>query len=456
MANMAAGPLWRRCLRWTVSRAAASLREAEWHLFRLRSASGAAASPGRASCKRWRPDELPYLQLNKKILQRSTCTSLARHKYPRCSCRTIHSDAKPKDPFTLAQKDLKSLYDDIKKELFVSKEELKSLCDYYFDGKGKAIRPMIVILMARALNIHSNRAGELLPGQRAVAMISEMIHTASLVHDDVIDGSDERRGKRTINHMWGERKAILVGDFILSAASTALARIGDIAVVKVLAQVTEDLVRGEFMQLGSKENESERFKHYLDKTFKKTASLIANSCKAVCTFCLHNAPDSGQTDRHAAERLPVCVLFTPCFIFSCQVSILVSSDPDIHEIAFQYGRNVGIAFQLVDDVLDFTAGASQLGKPSAADLKLGLATGPVLFACQQFPELHAMIMRRFSSKGDVDRAWGYVIQSDGVEQTNFLARRYCQEAVRHVSRLRPSAERDALIALTHMVLARDK
>ncbi|XP_061521937.1 decaprenyl-diphosphate synthase subunit 1 isoform X2 [Phycodurus eques] len=349
MANMAAGPLWRRYLRWTVGRAAASLREAEWHLFRLRSASGAATSPGRASCKRWRPDEtqLPYLQLNKKILQRSTSTSLslARHKYPRCSCRTIHSDAKPKDPFTLAQKDLKSLYDDIKKELFVSKEELKSLCDYYFDGKGKAIRPMIVILMARALNIHSNRAGVLLPGQRAVAMISEMIHTASLVHDDVIDGSDERRGKRTINHMWGERKAILVGDFILSAASMALARIGDIAVVKVLAQVTEDLVRGEFMQLGSKENESERFKHYLDKTFKKTASLIANSCKAV--------------------------------------SILVSSDPDVHEIAFQYGRNVGIAFQLVDDVLDFTAGASQLGKPSAADLKLGLATGPVLFACQQ-------------------------------------------------------------------------
>ncbi|XP_061521940.1 decaprenyl-diphosphate synthase subunit 1 isoform X5 [Phycodurus eques] len=247
MANMAAGPLWRRYLRWTVGRAAASLREAEWHLFRLRSASGAATSPGRASCKRWRPDEtqLPYLQLNKKILQRSTSTSLslARHKYPRCSCRTIHSDAKPKDPFTLAQKDLKSLYDDIKKELFVSKEELKSLCDYYFDGKGKAIRPMIVILMARALNIHSNRAGVLLPGQRAVAMISEMIHTASLVHDDVIDGSDERRGKRTINHMWGERKAILVGDFILSAASMALARIGDIAVVKVLAQVTEDLVR---------------------------------------------------------------------------------------------------------------------------------------------------------------------------------------------------------------------
>ncbi|KAM9775023.1 all trans-polyprenyl-diphosphate synthase PDSS1 [Syngnathus typhle] len=412
-----AGPLWLRCQRWIVGRVAANLREAQWHFSRLGPASETAVSAGNS----WRDDEMPpSLQFNQKILPRSTSSplSLTRHRYPACSRRKIHSDAKPKDPFTLAQKDLTSLYDDIKKELFVSKEELKSLCDYYFDGKGKAIRPMIVILMARALNIHSNQAGDLIPGQRAVAMISEMIHTASLVHDDVIDGSDKRRGKRTINDLWGEKKAILAGDFILSAASMALARIGNITVVKVLAQVIEDLVRGEFMQLGSKENESERFKHYLDKTFKKTASLIANSCKAV--------------------------------------SILVNADPDVHEIAYQYGRNVGIAFQLVDDVLDFTAGARQLGKPSAADLKLGLATGPVLFACQQFPELHAMIMRRFSSKGDVDRAWQYVVQSDGVQQTNFLARRYCQEAIRHVSRLRPSAERDALIALTHMVLARDK
>uniref|UniRef100_A0A667YDI5 All trans-polyprenyl-diphosphate synthase PDSS1 n=1 Tax=Myripristis murdjan TaxID=586833 RepID=A0A667YDI5_9TELE len=325
----------------------------------------------------------------------------------------IHSDVKLKDPFALAQKDLNHLYDDIKKELFVSKAELKSLCDYYFDGKGKAFRPMIVVLMSRALNIHN-----LLPGQRSIAMISEMIHTASLVHDDVIDGSDKRRGKSTINEVWGERKAILAGDFILSAASMALARIGNTTVVSVLSQVIEDLVRGEFMQLGSKENENERFKHYLEKTFKKTASLIANSCKAV--------------------------------------SILVSSDPEVHEIAFQYGRNVGIAFQLVDDVLDFTSCANHLGKPSAADLRLGLATGPVLFACQQFPELHAMIMRRFSSKGDVDRAWQYVQQSDGVEQTTYLARRYCQEAIRQISLLRPSAERDALIRLTEMVLSRDK
>ncbi|XP_051970116.1 all trans-polyprenyl-diphosphate synthase PDSS1-like [Xyrauchen texanus] len=343
-----------------------------------------------------------------------------RHLYPtqRLCCCSIHSDTKFKDPFSLAQKDLQNLYEDIKKELFVSKFELKALCDYYFDGKGKAFRPMIVVLMARACNVHSNKEGVLLPAQRSIAMISEMIHTASLVHDDVIDDSDTRRGKNTINNMWGERKAILAGDFILSAASMALARIGNNIVVSVLSQVIEDLVRGEFMQLGSKENENERFKHYLEKTFKKTASLIANSCKAV--------------------------------------SILVNSDPEVHEIAYQYGRNVGIAFQLVDDILDFTSCANRLGKPSAADLKLGLATGPVLFACQQFPELHAMIMRRFSADGDVDRAWQYVLKSDGVEQTNYLAQHYCKEAIRQISQLRPSTERDALIRLTELVLSRDK
>ncbi|XP_067290711.1 decaprenyl-diphosphate synthase subunit 1 isoform X2 [Pseudorasbora parva] len=408
---------WSRCWRSSAGAAAVLL---DWCCGLSRRAFTHAASASRRTASSTAAKQVlfrqgPVHKFNKPMI-------LVRHRY-RCLystpqvCSCIHSDAKLKDPFSLAQKDLQDLYEDIKK-LLVSKAELKSLCDYYFDGKGKAFRPMIVILMARACNVHSNKEGVLLPAQRSIAMISEMIHTASLVHDDVIDDSDTRRGKNTINKVWGEKKAILAGDFILSAASMALARIGNNTVVSVLSQVIEDLVRGEFMQLGSKENENERFKHYLEKTFKKTASLIANSCKAV--------------------------------------SILVNSDPEVHEIAYQYGRNVGIAFQLVDDILDFTSCANRLGKPSAADLKLGLATGPVLFACQQFPELHAMIMRRFSSDGDVDRAWQYVLKSDGVEQTNYLAQHYCQEAIRQISRLRPSTERDALIRLTELVLRRDK
>ncbi|XP_060725543.1 decaprenyl-diphosphate synthase subunit 1 isoform X2 [Tachysurus vachellii] len=401
--------LWRRC--WRGQGAITGVKHA---VFGVRPGTAGARGTG-AGCL-VKEVLLPVRHTHNSI---RPSAFMCRFLYPSprsCCCR-IHSDAKLKDPFSLAHEDLKNLYEDIKK-LLVSKAELKALCDYYFDGKGKAFRPMIVVLMARACNIHSNRDGDLLPAQRSIAMISEMIHTASLVHDDVIDGADMRRGKTTINEVWGERKAILAGDFILSAASMALARIGNTTVVSVLSQVIEDLVRGEFMQLGSKENENERFKHYLEKTFKKTASLIANSCKAV--------------------------------------SILVNSDPEVHEIAYQYGRNVGIAFQLVDDMLDFTSCANRLGKPSAADLRLGLATGPVLFACQQFPELHSMIMRRFGSDGDVDQAWRYVLESDGVEQTSFLAQHYCHEATRQISRLQPSPERDALIRLTELVLNRDK
>ncbi|CAG2069094.1 unnamed protein product, partial [Timema podura] len=109
--------------------------------------------------------------------------------------------------------------------------------------------------------------------------------------------------------------------------------------------VVTDLVQGEFMQLGSKETENERFAHYLTKTYRKTASLLANSVKAT--------------------------------------AMLAGADDALSEVVFQYGRNVGLAFQLVDDLLDFVSSSAAMGKPTAADLKLGLATAPVLFACEK-------------------------------------------------------------------------
>nr|XP_012632761.1 decaprenyl-diphosphate synthase subunit 1 isoform X3 [Microcebus murinus] len=198
-----------------------------------------------------------------------------------CCYSKTRSGEKFTDPFKLGWRDLKGLYEDIRKELLISTTELKEMSEYYFDGKGKAFRPIIVVLMARACNIHHNNSRDVQASQRSIALIAEMIHTASLVHDDVIDDASSRRGKHTVNKIWGEKKAVLAGDLILSAASIALARIGNTTVISILTQVIEDLVRGEFLQLGSKENEDERFAHYLEKTFKKTASLIANSCKAV-------------------------------------------------------------------------------------------------------------------------------------------------------------------------------
>ena len=155
---------------------------------------------------------------------------------------------------------------------------------------------------------------------------------------------------------------------LIIPATSFLFRLITIIAVKVLL----DLVQGEFMQMGAKEDESERFSHYIHKSFKKTASLIAYTCKAV--------------------------------------ALLSGANQSFQEAAFQYGRNLGIAFQLVDDLLDFVSSQAELGKPAATDLKLGLATAPVLFACEKFPELNVMIMRRFGEPGDVERAYDFVMK----------------------------------------------
>lgn len=307
---------------------------------------------------------------------------------------------------------------DIKRELKSERQELEEIATYYFDGQGKAYRPMIVILIGRAYNRHLGQEIELSEAQKVVAMVAEMIHTSSLVHDDVIDSADTRRGKPSVNVLYGQRKSILAGDYILSRASQMLARLGNEDILVVLSHILLDLVRGEFMQMSTKPGENKRFDHYISKSFKKTASLIAYTCKAV--------------------------------------TLLSGADEAQQEAAFEYGRNLGIAFQLVDDLLDFESSQSELGKPAAADLKLGLATAPVLYASSQFEELDAMIARRFNEPGDVEKAYAYVMKSDGLEKTRELAKKHVDEALSHIADLSDSDEKRALITLAEMTITRKK
>ncbi|XP_014300148.1 all trans-polyprenyl-diphosphate synthase PDSS1 [Microplitis demolitor] len=323
------------------------------------------------------------------------------------------------DPYRLIEDDLKYVYDDIRRELIrnTTVTELQEIATYYFDGQGKALRPMAAILMARAINYHKER-NDLLPSQRQVALIAEMIHGASLIHDDVIDQSDYRRGKDSVNVKWSQKKVTMAGDFILAVASMMIARLRNDEVTLTLSQVVTDLVQGEFMQLGSKETENERFAHYLTKTYRKTASLIANSAKAV--------------------------------------AMLGGADEKLSDVAFQYGRNIGLAFQLVDDLLDFVSSTATMGKPTAADLKLGLATAPVLFACERYPELNPMIMRRFQEPGDVEKAFELVHKSQGLDQTRFLAKKHCEEAKRLAESLAESPYQNCLVRVGDFVIDRMK
>uniref|UniRef100_A0A0K0DH78 Polyprenyl synthetase n=1 Tax=Angiostrongylus cantonensis TaxID=6313 RepID=A0A0K0DH78_ANGCA len=238
--------------------------------------------------------------------------------------------------------------------------------------------------------------------QYKIGMISEMIHTASLVHDDVIDGADTRRGNASVNAIWGNKMAVLVGDFILARATQILCSINRPNVISVMASIIEDLVMGEFMQMTAKTGATEdTMEQYMEKTFKKTASLFANTCKSV--------------------------------------ALLAEGTADLQWRASEYGRHLGIAFQLVDDVLDFISSADIVGKPVSADLRLGLATGPVILAAQQYPELNTLMARKFAERGDVDRARNIVLNSDGITRTRKLAQQHSQDAARLAATL-PNGE----------------
>lgn len=338
--------------------------------------------------------------------------------------RNIHNDRKQithdylqqKTFDNLTENDMKCFFHDIKTVLDSEIPVLRDMCYYYFDATGKSIRPKIVFLMARACNksVNNNESSFVSREQRKIAMITEMIHTGSLIHDDVVDVSNTRRGKDTVNKVWGERNAILAGNYVLSRSSHLLASISNTEVVKYISTIIDDLVRGELMQISP----STTFDHYLKKTYLKTASLIANSCKSA--------------------------------------ALLSRMNEDEIEAMYQYGRNVGIAFQLIDDLLDFSQSADDLGKPANADLRLGVTTAPVLFAAEKHPFLNDLILRRFNEPGDVERTLEAVKNSDGLEGTRLLATQYSIDAKRYLTSLQDSEEKEALSSIATAVVERMK
>lgn len=317
------------------------------------------------------------------------------------------------DPLREIAKEMRMMTGHIRQLLGSGHPMLDTVSKYYTQSEGKYIRPMLVLLMSQATSLlpktprhnFGDEAGidtpisspsvlsdanpsspstsdtadnldtsdhSILPSQRRLAEITELIHTASLLHDDVIDTSISRRGNPSANIAFGNKMAVLAGDFLLGRASVALARLRDPEVTELLATVIANLVEGEVMQL---KNTSLDERHptwsedtitfYLQKTYLKSASLISKSCRA-----------SALLGQHSSETV---------------------------EAAYEYGKNLGLAFQLIDDMLDYTVSGQELGKPAGADLELGLATAPLLFAWRDNKELGTLVGRKFSEEGDVQR-----------------------------------------------------
>ncbi|KAJ3549202.1 hypothetical protein NMY22_g977 [Coprinellus aureogranulatus] len=278
----------------------------------------------------------------------------------------------------------------------------------------------------KALRIESSNPSlhhSILPTQRRLAQIVEMLHTASLLHDDVIDESELRRGAPSAPAAYGNKLSVLGGNFVLGRASAALSRLGDPEVTELIASVISNLVEGEILQtkdvkLDPSGRRQDAWNIYLHKTYLKTASLMAKGARSA-------------------------VVLGGC------------KDGDVwKEMAYAYGRNIGIAFQLVDDVLDYEHASATLGKPAGADLQLGLTTGPALYAWEEYPEMGELIERKFEKSGDVERARDIVLRSSGVQRTRELAQAYSNKAKEVLQVLPDSEAKSALEALTERVIGR--
>lgn len=316
----------------------------------------------------------------------------------------------PANLFEVVADDLLTLNRNLQSIVGAENPVLMSAAEQIFGAGGKRMRPALVFLVSRAT---AGLVGlkELTKEHRRLAEIIEMIHTASLIHDDVLDDSDMRRGKDTVHQLYGTRVAVLAGDFMFAQSSWYLANLENLEVIKLISQVIKDFASGEIKQASSLFDCDLELEEYLIKSYYKTASLIAASTKGAAIF-------SG-VEKYICEKM------------------------------YEYGRNLGLSFQIVDDILDFTQSAEQLGKPAGSDLAKGNLTAPVIFALEKELKLREIIESEFSEPGSLDEAIELVKRCGGIEKAQELAREKADLAIQNLQCIPLSAFR---IALEDMVM----
>lgn len=286
--------------------------------------------------------------------------------------------------------------------------------DYIFAGGGKRMRPALVLLVAQLLD--RDGAEEV-----TYAAVVELIHNATLVHDDIIDQATLRRGQASVNHVWGNSKTVLLGDWLYTTAMQMALSHGNLEVVQRLCTATLRMTEGELLSLESQGRASVTAEEYFRIIDRKTAELFA-----------------------AAATLP---------------ALMEPLRPDEAEALSRYGRALGTCFQLVDDLLDFTARETDLGKPVLSDLKEGKLTLPLILAMERIDAtrrrwiewvLEDRAFRRASSEQILE-----IVHGEGtLDEVRELAATLALDASSELGELPPCDARDALEAAPHFVLHR--
>ena len=284
---------------------------------------------------------------------------------------------------------------------------------YIISAGGKRLRPLLAVLAARALNYQGDK-------HHTLAAVVEFIHTSTLLHDDVVDESDMRRGRETANAKFGNEASVLVGDFLYSRAFQLMVSMGSMRVMEILADSTNVIAEGEVMQLMNCNDPDTTEARYFSVIYSKTARL---------------------------------------FEAATQLGAVLANQPQAIEAAMAaYGRHLGTAFQLVDDILDYTADAATMGKEVGDDLAEGKPTLPLLYAMWHGTREQAQLIRTAIEQGGQRDKLSQVMQAmtetGAIRYAETKAVAETEKAIAALANVPASDYKDALIALAHTAVTR--
>ncbi len=311
------------------------------------------------------------------------------------------------------QEDLLKVGDRLKAVSRVDFTHLSELLDYSLQNSGKMIRPALTLLSGKFYNYY-------LEHLLAMAAAVELMHTATLIHDDAIDSSMVRRGRATINKLWGEDEAVLLGDYLFAEAGSITATTENLRVIKNFAETLKTISSGEINQAFYTFHLEQSRDQYFKRIAQKTAALFALST------------ESG--------------------------AVLSGAPEESIQILIEYGYNLGIAFQIVDDILDYIGTEEELGKPTGSDLAQGTLTLPAMLILDYYPKDNP-VKRLFNKRGgddEIKQAIEMVRNSSAVRECYQIASHYCVKASRNLKQLPDNASRQSLMELVDFITYRKK
>ncbi|ANS84429.1 All-trans-octaprenyl-diphosphate synthase [Vibrio scophthalmi] len=316
---------------------------------------------------------------------------------------------------TLTASDMAKVNETIQAQLNSDVSLINQLGFYIVSGGGKRIRPLLAVLTARALGYQ----GE---AHTTSAAFIEFIHTATLLHDDVVDESDMRRGKATANAAFGNAASVLVGDFIYTRSFQMMTELGSLKILKLMSDAVNVIAEGEVLQLMNCNNPDTTEENYMQVIYSKTARL---------------------------------------FEAATQIGAILTDSPAEVELALQnYGKYLGTAFQLIDDVMDYTSDGEDMGKNVGDDLAEGKPTLPLLYAMHHGDkEQAAMIREAIEKSNGMDRLndiLAVMDQTGSLDYTRQKANEEADKAIAELAVLPESEYKQALITLAHLSVNRTK